>query len=673
MKHLYLSAAFAALATASPAFAGADHDDIVVTAPLEGSRIESAQGATILRRDDILQNLNGGLGDTLAGQPGISTTFFGAGASRPIIRGLGEDRVRVLENGIGAIDASTASPDHAVTADGLDASRIEILRGGAALAYGGNAVGGVVNVIDESIPTRSRGKVYGDALASYSTVNEGAQGAIKLGAEAGGFAFTLSGSARETNDYDIPGNTNSDGAGTEGFAPNSFTSLRTAGIGASRIGDWGYAGLAVKNIKNKYGLPPEGPGEAGGRIEMEQTRIESRGDLKVDLGFFNRLDYGFQHSDYEHTEFESDGAAGTRFESKGWEGRVEAHHGDGKLKGAIGLQYSDVDFAAFGEEAFITPTNTKDVGLFVIERWDNGGWGLEGGARYERRELDNETAGKRTFDSGSASGSVFLRPLDGLFVSATAAYTQRAPTQIELFSDGPHLATANYEIGDSSMKQEKAFSIELSTRYDKGPWSVELNVFNAEFEDYIALLNRGDFFWLNEDLELSGFAAVEDDPSITADSEVLPVFAFSQRDATFTGGEFSVKRDLFEAASFKVSGDAQISIVNASFDGGGKVPRIPPRFMTFGVTAESVKWTGRVEVQDFAKQSDVADFETTTDGYTFLNASLAFRPFGEEKDLTLRIDGRNLGDEEGRVHSSFLKNDLPLPGRDIRFTIASSF
>ena len=673
MKHFYLSAAFAALATVSPAFAGADHDDIVVTAPLEGSRIESAQGATILRRDDIVQNLNGGLGDTLAGQPGISTTFFGAGASRPIIRGLGEDRVRVLENGIGAIDASTASPDHAVTADGLDASRIEILRGAAALAYGGNAVGGVVNVIDESIPTRSRGKVYGDALASYSTVNEGAQGAIKLGAEAGGFALTLSGSARETNDYDIPGNTNSDGAGTEGFAPNSFTSLRTAGIGASRIGDWGYAGLAVKNIKNEYGLPPEGPGEAGGRIEMEQTRIESRGDFKVDLGFFNRLDYGFQHSDYEHTEFESDGAAGTRFESKGWEGRVEAHHGDGKLKGAIGLQYSDVDFAAFGDEAFITPTNTKDVGLFVIERWDNGGWGLEGGARYERRELDNETAGKRTFDSGSASGSVFVRPLDGLFVSATAAYTQRAPTQIELFSDGPHLATANYEIGDSSTKQEKAFSIELSTRYDKGPWSVELNVFNAEFEDYIALLNRGDFFWLNEDLELSGFAAVEDDPTIPADSEVLPVFAFSQRDARFTGGEFSVKRDLFETGSFKVSGDAQISIVNASFDGGGKVPRIPPRFMTFGVTAASVKWTGRVEVQDFAKQSDVADFETTTDGYTFLNASLAFRPFGEEKDLTLRIDGRNLGDEEGRVHASFLKNDLPLPGRDIRFTIASSF
>ena len=456
--------------------------------------------------------------------------------------------------------------------------------------------------------------------------------------------------------------------------PNDSLSTRIfAGIGASKIGDWGFIGAAVKNTSNEYGIPPEAVGEPGGHIEMDQTRYESRGDFKVNAGIFNRLDYGFQYSDYEHTEFEGDGAPGTRFESKGWEGRVEAHHGEGKLKGAIGLQYSDVDFAAFGDEAFITPTTTKDVGAFVIERWDNESWGLEGGARYERRELDNELAGKRTFDSGSASGSIFVRPLDGLFVSATAASTQRAPTQIELFSDGPHLATANYEVGDSSLKQEKAFSIELSTRYDKGPWSIELNVFNMEFNNYIALLNRGDVWFSNEDLGVSGFAAAEDDPAIPADSDVLPVYAFSQRNASFTGGEFSVKRELFEALSFKVSGDAQVSIVNASFDGGGRPPRIPPRAALFGVTAENVKRTGRVEVQDVAKQKRTAEFESETDGYTFLNARLAFRPFGEEKDLTLSLDARNLTDEEARVHASFLKDELPLPGRDLRFTISSSF
>jgi len=675
MKNLYFSYALAALSSASfgavapPAFAKSD--DIVVTAPLEGSRIESVQATDILRRDDIVQNLNGGLGDTLAKQPGISTTFFGAGASRPIIRGLGEDRVRVLENGIGAIDASTASPDHAVTADGLDASRIEILRGAAALAYGGNAVGGVVNVIDESIPTRLRDAIYGDALASYSTVNEGRQGAINLGADHNGFALHLSGSARETEDYDVPGFAAIDGSGPKSTAPNSWTSLRTAGLGASKIGDWGYIGAAVKNTKDDYGLPPDTPGQPGGHIEMDQTRFESRGDFKIDAGPFTRVDYGFQHSDYQHTEFEGDGSAGTRFESSGWEGRLEAHHGEGKLKGAVGVQYSDVDFAAFGTEAFITPTTTKDAGVFVVERWDDGTWGVEGGARYERRELDNETAGKRNYDSVSGSGSVFVRPLDGLFVSATAAYTERAPTQIELFANGPHFATANYETGNASLKQEKALSIEVATRYDKGPWSVEFNLFNAQFSDYIALVNRGDFWW-SDDIN-TGFAASETDPAIPAGATVIPVYQFTQRDATFTGGEFSIKRDLFTAASFKFTGDAQVSIVNASFDGGGHPPRIPPRSTTIGLTAENVKWTGRVEVQDSAKQKKVSDFETETDGYTFLNASLAFRPFGEEKDLTLRIDGRNLTDEEGRVAASFLKDELPLPGRDVRFTVSTSF
>lgn len=674
MKHLYLSAAFAALATAfaSPAFAKkTDNQDIVVTAPLEGSKIESVQGTQILRRDDIVQKLNGGLGDTLAQEPGISTTFFGAGASRPIIRGLGEDRVRVLENGIGAIDASTASPDHAVTADGLDASRIEILRGAAALAYGGNAVGGVVNVIDDSIPMRARNGVHGDALASYSTVNDGRQGALNLGADHDGFAINLSGSARETEDYDVPGFANIDGTGAKGTAPNSWTSLRTAGIGASKIGDWGYVGAAVKNTKDDYGLPPEAPGEAGGHIEMDQTRFESRGDFKFDFGPFNSLDYGFQHSDYQHTEFEGDGAAGTRFESSGWEGRVEAHHGEGKLKGAIGLQYSDVDFAAFGEEAFITPTTTKDAGVFIVERWDDGFWGVEGGARYERRELTNDGAGKRSFDGGSFSGSVFARPFDGAFVGFTTAYTERAPTQIELFANGPHFATNNYEVGDDGLKQEKAFSVELSTRYDKGPWSAELNLFNIEFSDYIALVNRGDF-WFSDGVT-NGFATSESDPVIPAGANVIPVYRFTQRDARFTGGELSVKRELFEAAGFKFSGDAQLSIVRASFDDGGHPPRIPPRSTIFGVTATSVKWTGRVEVQDVAKQTNVADFETETDGYTLLNARLAFRPFGEEKDLTLSIDGRNLTDEEARVAASFLKNELPLPGRDIRFTVSSSF
>jgi iron complex outermembrane recepter protein len=662
-------AAAAALALGSlwaapaPAQQIEEEQEIVVTAPLEGARIESLQGATLLRRDDIVATLNNGLGDTLDAQPGVASTFFGAGASRPIIRGLGEDRVRVLQNGIGAIDASTASPDHAVTSDGLDAERIEVLRGAAALAYGGNAIGGVVNVIDQSIPTRAVDGVAFDGLLSYSSVDDGAQGAARAAFGARDFVFALSAAARETDPYETP----------IGDALNQWTSVRTYGAGGSVVRDWGFAGLAVKRVEDEYGLLPEDPSEPGGRIELEQTRIESRGDFNIDVGPFYRLDYGLQHSDYEHTEFEGDGEPGTRFTSEGWEARMEAHHRDQRHQGVIGLQATDVDFNAEGEEAFITATNTRDIGVFAIERYDLGGWGLEGGLRYERREIDNVSFGGREFDNLSGSFGAFVRPAEGWFIGATIAHTERAPTAIELFSDGPHLATANYEIGDPALGQETALSFEVSTRYSGERFSVEANLFAIDFSDYVALVERGDVFWLDEATDTSGFAPDESDPGIPAGAEVLPVFNFVQQDATFIGGEIVLRARLFEAGGFDVRGDAAFDIVNAAFDGGGHPPRIPPRTITLGVEAENPMWTGRLEIVDTAKQDRLAPFETETEGYTFLNAGLAFRPQGREGAWTIRLDGRNLTDELARVHSSFLKDELPLPGRNVRLSLVADF
>lgn len=636
--------------------------EVIVTAPLEGSRIESLQGAEVLQRDDIIEQLNGGLGDTLDATPGISTTFFGAGASRPIIRGLGEDRVRVLQNGIGAIDASTASPDHAVTSDALDAERIEVLRGAAALAYGGNAIGGVVNVVDQSIPTRRIDGVEFSGLAGYSTVDEGTQGDADVGLGAGAFALRLNASGRDTNAYDTP----------IGEAENQWTNMQAYSAGGSIVQDWGFTGLAVKRTEHEYGLLPEAPGEPGGHIELEQTRIEARGDVRIDAGPFNRLDFGAQHSDYEHTEFEASGEPGTRFISEGWEVRGEAHHRGERLRGAVGIQASDVDFAAEGDEAFITPTNTQDAGVFAVERYDTGHWGLEGGLRFERRAIDNETGGERQFDNTSASFGAFVRPAQNWFVGVTAARTERAPTAIELFADGPHLATANFELGNPDLGQEEALSFEASARYERGPVRFEVNVFHIDFSDYIALVERGDVWWLDEDTDTSGFAADEASAPAGADA-ILPVFNSIQQDATFTGGEISAAAQLFELSGFAVSGDVALDLVEAEFDGGGHPPRIPPRALTVGLTAENDLWRGRVEAVDTAEQDNLAPFETATEGYTFLNASLAFRPGGEDGPWTIRLDGRNLTDELGRVHSSFLKDELPLPGRNLRLTVMTEF
>lgn len=655
---------FVAVAVLAPNAAFAQDTDqeeeVVVTAPLEGSRIESLQGAEVLRRDDIIEQLNGGLGDTLDATPGIASTFFGAGASRPIIRGLGDDRVRVLQNGIGTIDASTASPDHAVTSDGLDAERIEILRGSAALAYGGNAIGGVVNVIDQSIPTRAIDGMNFDGLLAYSSVDDGVHGGGRLGVGAGDFAFNLSYSGSQTDPYDTP----------VGVATNQYTENRAYSVGGAMLGDWGFAGIAVKRTEDEYGLLPEDPSEPGGHIELEQTRIESRGDFRVHWGPFDRLDYGIQHSEYQHTEFEGSGEAGTVFNSEGYEARVEAHHRSERLRGAIGLQYSDVDFGAVGDESFITDTNTQDTGLFVVERYDLGGWGLEGGARLERRELDNATAGGIEFDTWSASGGVFFRPAQNWFLGATLARTERAPTAVELFADGLHLATASYELGNATLDPETALSIEASARFDNGRISGELNLYRIAFEDYIALVDSGISFWSDELTDTNGFDPPDAAP---VGAELFPVFAFNQQDATFEGGEFIVRARLFEANGVQISGDVAYDWVRASFDGGGHPPRIPPASLTFGVTADSAHWTGRMEVVDVADQDRLAAFETATSGYTFLNASLAFRPQGEDSAWSLRLDARNLGDDLGRVHSSFLKDDLALPGRNFRLTVLTSF
>jgi iron complex outermembrane receptor protein len=518
-------------------------------------------------------------------------------------------------------------------------------------------------VIDQSIPTRAIDGVTFDGLAAYSTVDEGTQAAGNAGFSAGDLSFRLSAASRETGNYDTP----------IGEAPNSWTDLLTYAAGGSYIGDWGFSGLAVKHTEDNYGLLPEDPSEPGGHIEMEQTRVEARGDIRIDLGPFDRLDFGAQQSDYEHTEFEGDGEPGTQFTSEGWEARIEAHHRADQLRGALGLQLTDVDFAASGDEAFITPTNTRDAGVFAVERYDLGGWGLEGGVRFEQREIDNEGQGERSFDTTSASAGIFFRPAENWFTGATIARTERAPTAIELFSAGPHLATANYELGDPGLDRETALSIEGSVRYDAGPARFEINLYRIGFEDYIALVERGDVFWLDEVSGTSGFAPDASDPGVPAGADILPVFHFIQQDATFAGGEISGAAQLFEFNGFTFAADAALDIVRAEFDGGGHPPRIPPQSITLGLEAENDYWTGRIETIDTGEQDRLADFETQTEGYTTLNASLAFRPFGQGGAWTLRVDGRNLTDELGRVHSSFLKDELPLPGRNVRFTLTTSF
>ncbi len=669
MSRLVILAAALSLGAVGAAFAqdAADEDEIIVT----GTRLgDPAQGVSVLTREATLQAPIGGLGETLEATPGIASSFFGAGASRPIIRGLGEDRIRILSNGVGVIDASAVSPDHAVTDEGLEAERIEVLRGPSALAYGGNAVGGVINVIDTRIAEAPldapfRFGFYGGAATGLNSAAAAASARFNVGA----LIVSLDGFTRASGDFEIPGYADAHaedeiagGADPADFAfgaaPNSFAEAESAALAVSYVGAHGFIGASVRRFESVYGIP-EAPEEGGGgppelfagpRIDMAQTRWDVRGGLDRPFGVFAGVRIAGAIVDYTHAELEPSGEVGTVFTNEGWEGRVElAQREIAGFTGQFGVAAFSRDLAAVGDEAFITPTTSEEIGVFGVERFETGPFALEGGVRFDRRTLDNSVFGERDFDLVSASLSGHWHPSDALEFGVTFARTERAPTETELFAFGPHLATASFEVGDPTLSEEVATTGELTARVRLDRFWAEASFYRADFTDFIALIPTGD------------------------EEDGLPVFEFAQRDAVFTGGEIAGGVNLFEVGDFAFSADAAFDWVAASFDAGGDVPRIPPRTLTLGLEAQSPHVDARVEWADVADQDDVAAFETETAGYALWNARVMFRPVANNDRLAFLLDARNLTDEEARVHTSFVKDLLPRPGRSVRFAILSRF
>ena len=705
------SLAALSLAIAMPAQAGAqstapeDEDVIVVTSqPLGVSADEIAGAVEVVDRRHLEDNLAGSLADTIAHEPGVSTTYFGPAASRPVIRGLGSDRVRVLVNGVGLIDASTNSPDHAVASEALEAESVEILRGPAAIAYGGGAIGGVVNVIDGRIPEeRAEDGLDGRFYASMTSVDDGETAAGQVRFNAGELVFNLQAMTRTADDYDIPGYAESDlfrlfeeaeeeehdhddedhGDHEEdehpyGSVENSQLDFSTASAGVSWVGDNGFIGFAIKQSNALYGVPGHSHAHEDGhedededhgdedhdheeeeahahegvvRIDLEQTRYDLRGEWR-DLGeHIERIRFSFGVGSYEHVELEG-AEAGTRFENDGWEGRLEARHAPvdlwgGTWEGAAGLQAFSRDFAAIGEEAYVPASETADWGLFLVERWDRESWGLEGGLRLENRELDTATE-SRDFDTQSLSGSVFVRPVRDTFIALTLSSSERAPTDVELFAEGPHVATRSFEVGNPDLEIEKAISAEITARTNIGEWFLEGSVFRADYDGFIASFPTG------------------------AEEDGFPVYQYRQEDAVLSGFEGRIEGPLGRLGDWGLSGELTGEYVDAELDSGDNLPRIPPLSFTGGVTASTARQDLLLEVEWNDVQDDTAVGELKTQGYVLVNARWSVEPF-DDRGLRVILEGRNLTDEEARVHTSVLKDMVPLPGRNFRAALIMDF
>ena len=642
---------------------------IVTAAPYAVSADALTASVAVLDRTDLDLAAPKGLGDALAGLPGVRSTTFGAGASRPVVRGLAGPRVQVLTNGVGQIDASALSPDHQVATDPGEAERIEVLRGPAALAYGGSAIGGVVNIIDDRIASRQpTDGMSGRLLASRGTGDNSYALSGAIHATVGPMVLTLDALKRESKDYKIPvypesarqlaleGETAEGGAGR---LENSAVDLETFGAGLSYVGDKGFVGMSIKRTDSTYGVPGhahehEHEGEEEGEHEEEapvtiglkQTRIDLRGEYDAAFGPFAKLRFSGGHADYTHTEFEGD-AVGTKFTSDGYEGRLELVQTErGGWKGAVGVQALRRNFDAIGDEAYVPKTKITEFGAFTQQRLERDGYGYEGGLRIDMRKLDS-LKGKADFTNLSGSVGAFWRPSAETFFGLALSRSSRAPTESELFAEGPHVATRGFEIGDANLKEETATSLEATLHYGGERISGDLHLYVARYDGFIDLRPTG------------------------AEEDGLAVYRYVQTDAEFRGFEAELAYRVWTDGQRSVNLHAGADFVRGSSDLGPPA-RIPPYSVSLKASYEAPMWSGDVEVRRTGGQDRVAELELPTDGYTVLNATLAWKPAGNAR-VRLFLDGRNLTNEEVREHVSFLKDIAPSPGRQVRAGVALRF
>lgn len=666
--------------------------DIIVTSPFERERFSLPTAAGVLQGEALTRNMRATIGETLAQQPGVTATFFGPNASRPILRGLDGERVRILTDGIGSFDVSNTSVDHAVAINPLTADRVEIVRGPAALLYGSGAIGGVVNVTDRRIAREIPDEfAHIDAMGTLgSNADERSlAGSVDVPLGRSGLVAHADGSFLETGDYHAggtifagplreaaraEGGEAAEKADARGRVEN--TSARTWQVagGLSWIGDKGNFGVSVSRMESNYGIPntlelghedeheeeheegeehdhEEGHSHEDIRLDLKQTRVDARAEVQM-FGAFEKLAFRFGWADYRHDEIEDTGEIGTSFFNDALEARVElVQRARDGWKGASGVQLLTRRFEALGEEAYIPLNVTDQVGLFTVQSIDLDSLTLEVGGRYEHTDVRSAPLGAgRSFDAFSGSAG-FSIPLGGAFrFAASAAYTERAPAAEELFANGAHAATRTFEIGDVNLDKEQSFGVEALVRGRGDRWRVELSGFFNRFNNFIFLNPTGE------------------------EEDELPVFLYEQAGARYWGFEAEGAVTVFQAGQNRFDLTALVDYVQADIlGGGGAAPRIPPLRFIGGMEANGGAVGGRVEVEHVTRQDRVAAFETETPAYTLLNASLAWRPFGADNPTTIIASVNNIFDVEARRHASFLKDFAPLPGRDARLTARFSF
>lgn len=701
-----------AVAAANAAAESLPMEHVLVSVPLHKKTAETALPVTVLSGDELSRAAAATLGDTLNNTPGLASASFGPGVGQPVIRGQQGARVTVLQNGTSSADASNLSADHAVAVEPLLADSIEILRGPSTLLYGGGAIGGVVNVLDNRIPTSLDASRAGLEYR-HDTASSGDNVVGRFDGSAGNFAFHADALYRDWDDLEIPGNARREhdeeehededhegeeehDEGRRGVLENTGGRTKSLTLGSSYHFEDGFLGLAVSRLENQYGIPNgahgghghgeeehddedhvEEFGEEHEGDEHEEHDEEGHGeDISIDLEQ-TRYDVGLHwhepfagldvfrgfltYTDYEHSEIEGSGEVGTTYSNDSWEGRLElVHEPIGDFHGVFGLQLHSGEFSALGEEAFIPVTDSNEIGVFLVEDYHAGDWTFELGLRYDHDERDPDTvaARKKSFDALSVSGSALWNITGSWQLGVALSRAERAPAIEELFSNVEatdedelveHAATGAIEIGDPDLDTEVSNNLDLSADWTGDGHYVTVSLFYNDFSDYIGLDATGE------------------------EVGEVPVYLYTQQDAEFYGVEVDSQ---FTLASFG-GGDLRLGVfadsIRGKLDSGGDIPRLPPLRIGGKLSWSSEHWELWGRVLDAAEQDRPGDNEEPTDAYTRWDLGAEYRLPFSDSEMVAFVNFRNITDEEIRLSTSFLRDVAPEAGRSIEAGIRFSF
>jgi iron complex outermembrane recepter protein len=690
---------------------------IITSTPLGRSVLESSTPVTILSGEKLDKNHSATLGETLKSVPGVNSTYFGPVSSSPIIRGLDGPRVKVIQNSMDSSDASRVGPDHITTTETTTATQIEVLRGPATLLFGSGAIGGVVNVVDNRLPKTRQEDVAGKASVLYDSVSNERTFATDINGGSGNLAWHFDAYNRKTDDYDVPEFELEDGDIVTSLE-NSFIDSQGFTVGAGWITSEMSVSFAYGQLNTDYGIPGHAHDEHEGHDEneahneeesqekavfakMQQDRLQSAVDWKNLSKWITELHWHNAYTDYQHSEIE-EGEVGTTFTNDSFESRLWGKHAEIQgWQGVIGLHYSNSDFSANGDEAFTPSTNTISSAVFILEEKELGDFLWQLGARVEHvsHKPDNafftNNEVEANFDDlsytvGSFSAGFVYQLNNKQSLALNYAHSERAASSAEIFSNGIHISTSTYEVGagfdliidDSDpndveftlvqsaqkVKVETANNLDITYRIQTQHIHANVSVFYNQVDDYLFQQNTGlefhdhDDEMLGENLENPGH-----------EEDGAPVYIFSQQDAKLYGFEADIDWHLNQNLRVSAFTDFTRAKLIHTDTGNTNLPRIPSMRMGANFHWEQGDWHAELGATYYAKQDKIADFETQTDGYTLVSAAFNYYLSFASTDLTLFARANNLTNQLARVHSSFLKDDAPLPARSFVLGLKASF